>query len=116
MKTRSTPSTTSKRSVLSINTTPEMRDRLDKLAQQTRRSKSFLANEAIEYYLQAVDVSAGASAQEDVSSVALAKEEAFVARIEQRKKEAQTGELITGEELLSRFENRMEDKFNTQAS
>jgi predicted transcriptional regulator len=94
MNQQTTPNKAPKRCVLSINTKLEVRNRLDKLAQQTRRSKSFLANEAIEHYLQA--------------------EEAFVARIEQRKEEAQAGDLITSEELLSRFQARMEDKFNTK--
>ena len=39
------------RSVISVHTKPETTERLDKLAALTRRSKSFLANEAIERYL-----------------------------------------------------------------
>ena len=55
------------RYVLSVNTKPEIRDRLDRLAAVTRRSKSFLANEAIERYLAA--------------------EEEFVERVEARRAE-----------------------------
>lgn len=84
------------RYVLSVNTKPEIRDRLDRLAAVTRRSKSFLANEAIERYL--------------------ATEEEFVDRIEARMAEAEAGEFITSDELRSRFKARMEDKFKPTAS
>lgn len=40
------------RSVISVHTKPETSQRLDDLAALTRRSKSFLANEAIERYLR----------------------------------------------------------------
>jgi predicted transcriptional regulator len=39
------------RSVISVHTKPETSQRLDRLAGLTKRSKSFLANEAIERYL-----------------------------------------------------------------
>ena len=39
------------RSVISVHTKPEISKRLEELATLTRRSKSFLANEAIERYL-----------------------------------------------------------------
>ena len=39
------------RSVISVHTKPETSKRLEELAILTRRSKSFLANEAIERYL-----------------------------------------------------------------
>lgn len=39
------------RSVISVHTKPEISKRLNELAMVTRRSKSFLANEAIERYL-----------------------------------------------------------------
>ena len=84
------------RYVLSVNTKPETRDRLDRLAAVTRRSKSFLANEAIERYL--------------------ATEEEFVERIEARRAEMKDGVGVTGEDLLSRFESRMERKFSTAKS
>ncbi len=52
------------RSVISVHTTPDTRERLEKLAEATRRSKSFLANEAIEQYLdlhewQIAEINAG---------------------------------------------------------
>jgi RHH-type rel operon transcriptional repressor/antitoxin RelB len=84
------------RCVLSVSTKPELRDRLDKLASATRRSKSFLANEAIERYLTS--------------------EEDFVNRIESRKAEMKQGAYISGDELLSRFENRMKKKFSSVQS
>ena len=43
------------RSVISVHTKPETTKRLNKLAALTRRSKSFLANEAIERYLAEED-------------------------------------------------------------
>lgn len=88
--------TMAERCVLSVSTKPELRERLDKLASVTRRSKSFLANEAIERYL--------------------ASEEDFVNRIENRKAQMRQGDGITGDELLSRFESRMKAKFNTAQS
>lgn len=39
------------RSVISVHTDPETRERLERLAKATRRSKSFLANEAITRFL-----------------------------------------------------------------
>ena len=80
------------RYVLSVNAKLEIRDRLDRLAAVTRRSKSFLVNEAIERYL--------------------ATEEKFVERIEGRRAMMKEGIGITGDELLSRFESRMERKFS----
>lgn len=41
------------RAIITIHTSPETRERLEQLAQATRRSKSFLGNEAIERYLAA---------------------------------------------------------------
>ena len=45
------------RSVISVHTKPETSKRLEELATLTRRSKSFLANEAIERYLSEEAVS-----------------------------------------------------------
>jgi predicted transcriptional regulator len=39
------------RAVLSVNTKPETRDKLEALARATRRTKSALANEALEQYV-----------------------------------------------------------------
>ena len=60
------------RSVISVRTRPETANRLARLAQVTRRSKSFLANEAIERYL--------------------AEEEAFVTGIKRGLVQAETGQ------------------------
>jgi predicted transcriptional regulator len=38
--------------VLTIRVSPDTKDQLDKLAQATKRSKSFLAAEALERYLE----------------------------------------------------------------
>ena len=59
------------RSVISVHTKPETSNRLARLAQVTRRSKSFLANEAIERYLS--------------------QEEAFVTGIKNGLAQAETG-------------------------
>ena len=41
------------RATITIHTSPETREKLEQLAQVTRRTKSFLGNEAIERYLAA---------------------------------------------------------------
>ncbi|WP_300534870.1 CopG family transcriptional regulator [uncultured Mameliella sp.] len=67
------------RATITIHTTPETRARLEKLASATRRSKSFLGNEAIERYLAA--------------------EEEFVAGVQQGLAEAEAGKGMSTEEL-----------------
>ncbi len=67
--------TVNTRSVISVHTKPETSQRLDKLASLTRRSKSFLANEAIERYL--------------------VEEEAFVASVHEGIKDADAGRLMS---------------------
>lgn len=84
------------RCVLSVSTKPEIRDRLDRLAAATRRSKSFLASEAIERYLAA--------------------EEEFIARIEARIAEADDGNFIGTDDLRQRFAANMKTKFSTGGS
>ena len=79
-----------KRCVLSVSTKPEIRERLDRLAKETRRSKSFLANEAIERYLEA--------------------EERFVASIKQGIAEADAGLGYTTEEALERMKIRIYER------
>jgi len=61
---------TGSRSVVSVHTKPETVARLDTLAQVTRRSKSFLANDAIERYLQDEEafVASVASGQADITA------------------------------------------------
>jgi len=58
-------STTSERATVTFHTSPRTKARLEKLAEATRRSKSFLSNEALEQYLSA--------------------EEAFIASVERGK-------------------------------
>lgn len=62
------------RATVTFHTSPETKARLDKLATITRRSKSFLTNEAVERYLAA--------------------EEAFIAAVEEGIAEADSGSLI----------------------
>lgn len=67
------------RATITIHTSPETRERLERLASATRRSKSFLGNEAIEQYLAA--------------------EEAFVSGVEQGIADADAGRVVTGDDL-----------------
>ena len=64
----------SERATVTFHTTPEIKARLDRLANLTRRSKSYLTNEAVERYL--------------------ADEEAFVAAVEEGIAEADAGAVI----------------------
>ena len=64
----------SERATVTFHTTPAIKARLDRLASLTRRSKSYLTNEAVERYL--VD------------------EEAFVAAVEEGIAEANAGAVI----------------------
>lgn len=64
----------SERATVTFHTTPEAKARLDRLANLTRRSKSYLTNEAVERYL--------------------AEEEAFVAAVEEGIAEADAGTVI----------------------
>lgn len=70
------------RSVISVHTKPETSKRLDELAALTRRSKSFLANEAIERYLEA--------------------EEAFVASVKRGVADADAGRTVSTEKAKHR--------------
>ena len=78
------------RSVISVHTKPETTKRLDKLAAMTRRSKSFLANEAIERYL--------------------AEEEDFVASIKLGLGDAKAGRVYTSEEVRNYLTSRVKGK------
>ena len=64
----------SERATVTFHTTPEIKARLDRLASLTRRSKSYLTNEAVERYL--------------------ADEEAFIAAVEEGIAEADAGAVI----------------------
>lgn len=78
------------RSVISVHTKPETSKRLEQLAQATRRSKSFLANEAIERYLK--------------------EEEAFVASVHRGIADAQAGRTHTTQEARQRIKNFVQKK------
>lgn len=78
------------RSVISVHTKPETTKRLDKLAAMTRRSKSFLANEAIERYL--------------------AEEEDFVASIKRGLADVKAGRVYTSEEVRNYLTSRIKSK------
>lgn len=78
------------RSVISVHTKPEIAKRLDKLATLTRRSKSFLANEAIERYLS--------------------EEEDFVSSIKQGMEDAKTGRVYTSKEVHDYLIDRVKSK------
>lgn len=69
------------RATVSFHTSPEIKARLDRLAAATRRSKSFLANEAVERYLS--------------------EEEAFIAAVEEGTTQANAGEVIPHEEAAT---------------
>jgi predicted transcriptional regulator len=78
------------RSVISVHTKPETTKRLDKLAAMTRRSKSFLANEAIERYL--------------------AEEEDFIASIKRGLADVKAGRVYTSEEVRNYLTDRIKSK------
>lgn len=66
------------RATVTFHTSPEIKARLDRLADATRRSKSFLTNQAVERYL--------------------AEEEAFLADVTAGLAEAEAGQLIAHED------------------
>lgn len=71
------------RSVISVHAKPETAKRLEALASATRRSKSFLANEAIERYL--------------------AEEEAFIESVKRGQADVVTGRVHTTDEVRNRL-------------
>ena len=78
------------RSVISVHTKPETSKRLEQLATVTRRSKSFLANEALERYL--------------------AEEEAFVASVHRGIADADAGKTSTTSEARKHIAARAHSK------
>jgi len=74
------------RSVISVHTKPETSRRLEELASLTRRSKSFLANEALERYL--------------------AEEEAFVASVQRGIADAEAGRTHATADVRQRLARR----------
>jgi|GEM_PF-373576 len=79
----SNPQTT--RATVTFHTTPEIKERLDRLATVTRRSKSFLTNAAVERYLAA--------------------EEEFVASVQAGITDAKAGRVYTTSEIKARLHN-----------
>lgn len=86
--------TTNNRSVISVHTKPETSKRLDDLALITRRSKSYLANEAIERYLT--------------------EEEDFVASVHRGIADATSGHLHTTAEARTRIHKTAHCKAKTE--
>lgn len=82
---------TANRSVISVHTKPETSKRLEELATLTRRSKSFLANEAIERYLS--------------------EEEAFINSVRQGMADVAGGRVYETDEVRARL-----SKFVTERS
>jgi len=84
----------SNRSVISVHTKPETSQRLEELATLTRRSKSFLANEAIERYL--------------------AEEEAFINSVRQGIADVAEGRLYSTDEIRQRLQLFVSKKASEQ--
>ena len=84
------------RAVISVHARPETADRLARLSEATRRSRSWLANEAIERYL--------------------AEEEAFLAAIEEGRAEVAAGEGLSSEEAKAELRNRLKRRLGGEAS
>ena len=78
------------RSVISVHTKPETSKRLEELAALTRRSKSFLANEAIERYLL--------------------EEEAFVASVQRGQADVVDGRTHTTDQVRARLKKAAKPK------
>ena len=73
------------RATVTFHTSPETKARLDRLAHETRRSKSFLTNVAVARYL--------------------AEEEDFVADVRAGLAEADRGELVDHDEVVRYFDS-----------
>ena len=78
------------RATVTFHTSPETKARLDELAKITRRSKSFLTNEAVERYLAA--------------------EEEFVGKIKQGMADAEAGRTYTTAEVKDRLYKFIDDR------
>jgi predicted transcriptional regulator len=95
MNHKASASAPSKRSVISVHTKPEVSERLEILSAATRRSKSFLANEAIEQYLST--------------------EASFIASVEAGIADANAGRMYTTEELKKRLYSFIEEQSHKTA-
>lgn len=83
------------RSVISVHTKPETSKRLEELASLTRRSKSFLANEAIERYLS--------------------EEEAFISSVRQGMADVAEGRVYETDEMRERLKAFVAEKSGSEA-
>jgi predicted transcriptional regulator len=90
MKHQVTDTPMNNRSVISVHTRPETSKRLDDLASLTRRSKSFLANEAIERYL--------------------AEEEDFVASVHRGIADADAGRVVSTDAARARIKDSIVER------
>ncbi len=86
----------SNRAVVSVSTSPETSQRLDTLARLTKRSKSFLANEAIERYL--------------------AEEEAFVAAVKEGLADADAGRTVSADTAREKVKARLSGKSQSRSA
>ena len=81
------------RATVTFHTSPEVKKRLDRLANITNRSKSYLTNEAVERYL--------------------AEEEAFIQDVEEGIREADRGELIDHDDVVKYIKSLTTNKPST---
>lgn len=84
------------RATVTFHTTPEIKERLNRLATVTRRSKSFLTNAAVERYLAA--------------------EEEFVASVQAGIAGADAGQSYTTSELKERLNKFISDQAKVSRS
>jgi len=82
----------SNRSVISVHTTPELAERLERLAKITHRSKSSLAQQAIAGYVEA--------------------EETFIESVQQGIADVEAGRAYTTDEMRAYFK----EKYLTQSN
>lgn len=76
------------RATVTFHTSPETKARLERLATVTRRSKSFLTNEAVEQYLAA--------------------EEEFVAAVHAGLADAEAGRVLSGDQLKQQLHDHID--------
>jgi predicted transcriptional regulator len=80
---------------ITVRVSTELRNRLEAIAKETRRSKSFLSNEAIERYVES--------------------EEEFIESIKQGMKELDEGKGIPHEEVMREIDEMIADAERYQA-
>ena len=77
------------RATVTFHTSPETKERLARLARLTKRSTSFLSNEAVERYLT--------------------EEEAFVAAVEEGLAQAEAGQFVDHDAAVAHLRRRDEE-------